>query len=80
MTILRTEEWTRESEGMISAVILNVFEGEVVHLADSLMVEFDLTLGDYPEGVEFESFYHAVPYFQFKDLLIESGMTYAGTT
>lgn len=78
---LRTEEWTFDVEGMISTAIVNVFEGEVVHVSeDILRVEMGQDPKDYFETVVNEKFLRVVPYSEFKDWLLAVGGTYAGTT
>jgi hypothetical protein len=77
---LRTEEWTVDVDWGVSTALINVFEGEVVHVSDSVMVEMGLTLGDYPQGVENESFYHVVPYEEFRNIIGNKGFSHAGTS
>lgn len=77
---LRTEEWTFEDSGMISTGLVNVFEGEVTHVQDTILLELGLTPDKYPEGVEGESFHRIVPYAELRDAVIDAGGSYAGTT
>lgn len=38
----RTETWTTEVDGMVSTLILDVLDGDLVHVRDDMMDELDL--------------------------------------
>jgi hypothetical protein len=40
--MLRTEEWTKDIEGMISTCMVDVHDGEVVRVTDAYAQEFEI--------------------------------------
>lgn len=39
---MKTEEWTKDFHGMINTAVMDVRDGNVVHVTDELMDEFDI--------------------------------------
>lgn len=78
MAILRRESWSKEVDWGVTSMVILIREGEVVHISDEVMTELGLTLGDHLQGVENESFYHAVPYTIVRDELHRQGFAYEG--
>lgn len=40
--MLRTEEWTKDFDGMLSTCVVDVHDGEVVRVSDALVKEFEI--------------------------------------
>jgi hypothetical protein len=78
--ILRTEEWTFEDGPMLRTGVVNVFEGEVCHVVDDILTGMEIDPEEYPEEVEFETFYRRIPYETFKEGILNAGGSYAGTS
>lgn len=38
----RYEDWTKDDNGMVTTVVVEVRDGDVVHVADELLPEFEL--------------------------------------
>lgn len=86
--MIRTEEWTKDYEGMITTVVVGVYDGEQVHpavvgdhvrVAPDIAQEFGL-----PEGVEDadgfqQKFFRWHPYSDVAGVLTEAGWTRAST-
>ena len=80
--MLRTEEWTHDFHGMINTLMLDVLEGEVVHMDPHFKDEFKVDPAASKEVVS-EYSQHFVWEFQyetFKGYLEEAGWSHAGTS
>ncbi len=61
---MRTDEWTLDFHGMISTVVIDIFDDGMVHIRDEIMTELGLTPDLWPEVTlpSQEKFARAVPY------------------
>jgi hypothetical protein len=79
---LRTENWTKDFHGMTNTLVLDVLEGEVVHMDPVFKDEFKVDPAASKEVVpEFsQHFVWEFPYSVFSGYLQQAGWGHASTT
>lgn len=89
-TVIRTEEWTKDMEGMISTVVFQVYAGDQVYSAVAVgarvrvqpEVAKELDLKEGREGVDSigEIFFEWHPYTAVAAALVRDGWKHASTS